>query len=265
MTDYVMLGVPGLYQNWLLSALDVHSKFELNFENNFSCVKSRIQWIKKIPTDLTDPILLDSTVINTYVSNQNFVWFLYNFLEKTDGIGIKVDNLLEDLKTKAVDTIAFDSMLKHWVDSYDIDNRPDYQYRTNSIIEYFYFLLLDTQSTFKRQVGFTDPGFVNIEYSDFENKNLLENKLSHLEIFDSDHFNHMYNLLYHRNNQYMTRRQNFVNKIKSNNKQFDVLEAAYIGMLLTDQDPLDWFNVQLRENMINNRWLDICNHADNLL
>jgi hypothetical protein len=44
-----------------------------------------------------------------------------------------------------------------------------------------------------------------------------------------------------------------------------VLELAYIGMLLTDQVPLDWFNPQLRENMIKDRWSDICNHADNLL
>ena len=260
-----MLGLPGLYQNWLLAALDQHSIFELCVENNFSCTQSKINWIKKIPTKLTDPVLADSTVINTYVSNQNFVWFLYNFLEKTDGIGIRVDYLIEDLKNKAVDTIAFDTMLKHWVDSYDIHNHPDYEYRMNSIIEYFYFLLLDTQSIFKYQAGFTDPRFVNIEYSDFENKNLLENKFSHLEIFDLDHFNRMYDLLYQRNSQYLNRRQNFVNKIKSNNKQFDILEIAYIGMLITDQDPLDWFNSQLRENMINDRWLDICNHADNLL
>jgi hypothetical protein len=264
MTDYVLLGLPGLYQNWLLSALDTHSKFELDFENNFCCNQSRIHWIAKID-ELLDPTLSDCTVINTYVSNENFVWFLYNFLEKTDGVGLQVDHLVEDLKNKAHGARAFDSMRKHWVDSYNIDNHPDPEYRTNSIIEYFYFLLLDTQNAFKHQVGFTDPRFVNIEYCDFEDKNLLENKLSHLEIFDQDHFNHMYDLLYHRNSQYLTRRQNFVNKIRSNNKQFDILEVAYIGMLITDQDPIDWFNSQLRENTINNRWLDICNHADNLL
>ena len=260
-----MLGLPGLYQNWLLSALDQHSDFKLQHENNFSCNQSRVNWAKKIQIDLSNPTLLHSTIINTYVSNQNFVWFLYNFLEKTSGINIRVDYLIEDLEIKAPGTIAFDSMFKHWSDSYDIGHHPDYEYRVNSAIEYFYFLLLDTQNKFKYQVGFTDPRFVNIEYSDFENKNLLKNKLSHLEIFNPVHFDCMYDLLYQRNSQYLTRRQNFVSKIKSNNKQFNILEIAYIGMLLTDQYPIDWFNAQLRENMINDRWLDICNHANNLL
>lgn len=265
MNNYLILGLPGLYQNWLLATLDQTSNFELDSENNFLCNQSKISWVKKMETELADPVLSNSTVVNTYVSNQNFVWFLYNFLEKTDGVGIRVDHLVEDLNTKALGTIAFDFMLKHWSDSYDIENHPDNQYRTNSAIEYFYFLLLDTQSIFKHQVGLTDPGFVNIEYADFENKKLLETKLSHLEIFDQDHFDRMYNLLYQRNIRYLDKRQSFVSKIQSNNKNFDILEIAYIGMLLTDQDRLDWFNTQLRENMINDRWSDICNHANNLL
>jgi len=265
MTNYVILGLPGLYQNWLLAALDQNSKFKLDSENNFFCSQSKIKWVTKIQTEPIDLMLLNSTVVNTYVSNENFVWFLYNFLEKTDGVGIRVDNLIEDLYTKAPGTIAFDSMLKHWSDSYSIDQHPDQQYRINSIIEYFYFLLLDAQSDFKYQVRYTDTKFVNVEYSDFENKNLLKSKLSHLEIFDLDHFNRMYDLLYQRNSRYLTRKQNFVSKIKSNNKQFDILELAYVGMLFTGQDPLDWFNVQLRNNMIKDRWSDICNHANNLL
>lgn len=260
-----MLGLPGLYQNWLLATLDQHSDFKLQNENNFSCNQSRVKLAMKIQTDLSNITFLHSTVINTYVSDQNFVWFLYNFLEKTDGVNIRVDYLIEDLETKAPGTIAFDSILKHWSDSYNLAHHPDYQYRLNSAIEYFYFLLLDTQGNFKHLVGFTDPRFVNIEYANFENKKLLENKLSHLEIFDLNHFNRMYDLLHQRNIRYLTRRHNFVSKIQSNNKNFDILELAYIGMLITDQDPIDWFNTQLRESIINDRWSDICDHANNLL
>ena len=264
MSDQLILGLPGLYQNWLLAALDPESVFKLDLENNFLCLESRYKWIKKIDVDFFTEQFSGITV-NTYVSDQNFVWFLYNFLEKTDGVGIHVDSLVSDLEAKATGTVAFNFMLKHFAESYNITSHTDPQYKVNAAIEYFYSLLLDTTSALKTQSKFTDPKFVNIEYADFGDQDILRKKLSHLEMFDADHFNQMYSLLYRRNTRYLRSRQNFVNKIQSGNSDFDILETAYIGKLLTDREPLDWFNPELRKHKINKRWSDICNIANNLL
>lgn len=259
-----ILGLPGLYQNWLLAALDPKSVFELNLENNFLCSLSRYKWIKKMKTDFSTASFPDTTV-NTYVDDRNFVWFLYNFLEKTDGVGIYVDSLITDLETKAAGTMAFDFMLRHFSESYDLASHCDLQYKINAAIEYFYFLLLDKTSTLKAQSRFTDPKFVNIEYADFENPDELRKKLSNLELFDVRHFDQMYDLLYKRNTRYLTKRKQFIDKINSGNTDFDILETAYIGMLLTDGDTLDWFNPELRKHEIRQRWSDVCNQANNLL
>ena len=264
MSEYSIVGLPGLYQNWLLAVLDPESVFKLDLENNFLCFSSRYKWIQKINVDFFTA-QFSGTTVNTYVSDQNFVWFLYNFLEKTDGVGIHIDTLVTNLETKAAGTVAFDSMLKHFLESYNITLHSDLQYKNNAAIEYFYFLLLDKTSRLKTQSKFTDPKFVNIEYADFEDQDVLRKKLSHLEMFDTNHFNRMYDLLYKRNTRYLTSRRNFVNKIQSGNKEFDILETAYIGMLLTDHKPLDWFNPELRKHEINKRWFDICNLANNLL
>lgn len=264
MNEPVILGLPGLYQNWLSAALDPKSEFSLDLEHNFLCKKSRYNWIKKIEIDFTTASFSGPTV-NMYVNDQNFVWFLYNFLEKTDGVGISVDVLVDDLEFKAPGTYAFDSMLRHFFKSYNLDQLQDCQYRKNAAIEYFYFLLLNKNTVLKTQCGFTDPTFVNIEYSEFENADLLKSKFLKLEHFDVEHFDQMYQLLVQRNKRYLTIRQRFVNKILSNNRNFDILETAYIGTLLTIYDQLDWFNLEFREETINKRWADICIIANNLL
>jgi hypothetical protein len=77
-------------------------------------------------------------VINSYVLDENFVWYLYNFLEKTDGVGILIDNLTSDLFSKAQGTVAFDGLLKHLVDNYQLSSDQDPAYLNNAVIENFY-------------------------------------------------------------------------------------------------------------------------------
>jgi hypothetical protein len=264
MNEFSIIGLPGLYQNWLRAALDPECDFSLDLDHNFLCKKSKYEWIKKIEVDFLTA-KFSGTTVNTYVNDQNFVWFLYNFLEKTDGVGILVNCLIEDLESKSSGTVAFNFMFKHFSASYDINNHKDHQYRNNAIIEYFYFLLLDQHGVLKSQCRFTDASFINIEYADFENKNTLKNKLSNIKLFDVDHFDRMYMLLYQRNKRYLTLRQNFVNKIFQNNRNFDILETAYIGTILTNSQMLDWFNQDVRDQTINERWSDICVFANNLL
>jgi hypothetical protein len=264
MTKPLLLGLPGLYRNWLSAALDPESTFSLDLEHNFLCKKSRYQSLDKNDIDFGTTTFPTDT-INLYVNDQNFVWFLYNFLEKTDGVGISVDSLIEDLEIKAPGTKAFNFMLEHFFKTYDIPDYQDYQYRKNAAIEYFYFLLLDQNTFFKTQSMFTDPSFLNVEYAEFENRDLLKSKFLKLEQFDVDHFDHMYSLLSERNKRYLNLRQNFVQKISLNNRDFDILETAYIGTLITGNDQMDWFNPNFRDQKINKKWADICVFANNLL
>jgi hypothetical protein len=149
--------------------------------------------------------------------------------------------------------------------TYDLTDHRDYQYRKNAAIEYFYFLLLEQNTFFKTQSIFTDPSFLNVEYAEFENRDLLKSKFLKLEQFDIDHFDHMYGLLSQRNKRYLNLRQNFVQKILLNSRDFDILETAYIGTLITGNDQMDWFNPNFRDQKINEKWADICVFANNLL
>jgi len=56
-----------------------------------------------------------------------------------------------------------------------------------------------------------------------------------------------------------------VQKILLNSRDFDILETAYIGTLITGNDQMDWFNPNFRDQKINEKWADICVFANNLL
>ena len=257
-----MLGLPGLYQNWLQAALDPNSQFSISHKINFYTYKSTVNWYKKLETDI-DSVAQDSIVVNTYVADQNFVWYLYNFLEKTDAVNIKVESLVEDLKHKAAGTIAFDTLLAHFVESYNLNSYPDIEYQNNAAVEYFYFLLLNQDSKFKKIASLTDVRFVNIEYLDFSNYDILKQKLLPTGCIDLTHFDKMYQLLKQENLPYLNRRNNFLKKLKANDKNFDILEQSYIGALLTWQSSTvyDWFNPDVRAEAIANQWHKICNTA----
>jgi len=43
----ILLGLPGLYQNWLMAAVDPTSKVQLHGDQNFFCSHSRVKWVIK--------------------------------------------------------------------------------------------------------------------------------------------------------------------------------------------------------------------------
>jgi hypothetical protein len=141
-----LLGLPGLYQNWLMSALDKDSQLTIIAERNFKYQGSNFDWYY-YQQDLKSESY--NHVINLYVEEENFIWFLYNFLEKTCEIGIMVDDLLNSLYTKGVGTIAFDQLVKHFTSSYNITSESSEDYCKNAAIEYFYFLLIEKNAEFK--------------------------------------------------------------------------------------------------------------------
>lgn len=155
----VLLGLPGLYQNWMQAALDSTSKVQFSVDSNFISYSKTVQLRQKLEINIQDFKNQDTPVINTYVAPENFAWYLYNFLEKTDAIGISVNSLHKDLFIKAPGTVAFDSMLTHFANSYNLDTKTDPAYFYNAAIEYFYFLLINQDAIFKTKSSVTDACF----------------------------------------------------------------------------------------------------------
>jgi hypothetical protein len=242
-----LLGLPGLYQNWLMSALDKDSQLTVIAERNFEYRGSKFDWYMKGQQDLK----LESYdyVINLYVKEENFVWFLYNFLEKTCEIGVMVDNLVNSLYTKGIGTQAFDQLIKHFTSSYNITNDSSEDYCKNAAIEYFYFLLIEKNAEFKITAACTNNRYINIEYDDFNNVNILIDKLKQLPMFNLKHFLKCHRKLNETNVRFLKHKEEFKNKTKN----FDILETAYLGYLITSQsnEQLDWFNSNLRNTRIN--------------
>ena len=236
-----------------MSSLDPKSKF-VNNGSNFMCDSDNIRKLDKLEADLNN--IPYQSVINTYVTNENFVWYLYNFLEKTENIGINVDQLVLNLITKGGGTPAYDFMLTHFINSYNIHTTNiDDEYCNNSAIEYFYFLLLDNDTTFKTIANTIQKNWINIEYDDFYSSEILIKKLQGLTNFDQSHFLKQHKQLIKTNLRYLSKKKDFYTKFKnrSADTEFDILEWAYIGWLLSKEskERLDWFNKDVRLNKIN--------------
>ena len=251
-----LLGMPGLYQNWLLAALDPSSQIVYDNQSNFICKNSRVTWIKKFDVSIDNlPYNKFCTsagpVINLYVTDENFAWYLYNFLEKTDGIGITVANLERDLFSKAPGTVAFDLMLKHFIESYSVESNAVASDIKNSLIEYFYFLLINTDCNFKKKSTQIVNNAINLEYNDFKDLDILVEKLNVLDCFNKDYFVNLYQDLHLRNKVYLQRKQNFKQKVILN--KLDLLETSYVGYLITrhTNQQLDWFNTKIRDQYFN--------------
>ena len=48
-----VLGLPGLYQNWLTAVIDPISKFMFQGSNNFITLNHQVNWVKKMTFDLS--------------------------------------------------------------------------------------------------------------------------------------------------------------------------------------------------------------------
>jgi hypothetical protein len=251
-----LLGIPGLYQNWLMSAVDCSSKHQQLNDTNFHYEGKNISFYRKFITDVGSVTNYDH-IINCYVDEENFVWYLYTFLEKTSEIGILVDDLINCLLTKAEGTLAFDFLFKHFIQSYDITKDSTVDYCKNSAIEYFYFLLSEKNKNnefkAKAAVNYTGNKYINIEYNDFLDSNLLIDKLQGLSIFNEGYFLKMYSLLSSTNSRYLNKHKTFLDKLQLKNPNFDILELAHLGALITKKtgSKLDWFNPDVRSVEIN--------------
>ena len=251
MNNVCILGMPGLYQNWLVSALDPASKCIESSNNNFLSKSKMLCWIDKSDANLKHILQQYPIIINTYVKDENFVWYLYNFLEKTDGVGIKIDNLANDLFTKAPGTIAFSFMLDHFIDSCNITTETTIESINNSLVEYFYFLLLNKNSEFKIKSSRKESNAINLEFDTFSDCNILTNLLVQVPGFDAAHFQNMYNWLVARNHMYLHKKKRFKEKIV-NHQNLDLLELAYVGYLVSNHTNtmLDWYNVDTRNSAV---------------
>ena len=251
MTNVCILGMPGLYQNWLMSALDPASECIESSDSNFLSKPKTLRWARKFDASVEQVRKQYPIVINTYVKDENFVWYLYNFLEKTDGVGIKVDNLANDLFTKASGTIAFSFMLDHFADAYNITAETATEIIDNSLVEYFYFLLMDKNSEFKIKSLREESDAINLEFDTFADYDALVTLLDQVPGFDAAHFQNMYNWLVSRNYMYMNKKQRFREKIV-NHQNLDLLELAYVGYLVSNHTNtmLDWYNEDTRNSTI---------------
>jgi hypothetical protein len=259
-----VIGMPGLYQHWLQYSLDpslVAHQDGANFFVGFNLEKTR--WLYKYNDDYQNQ--LTDEVICTYVEDKNFVWYLYNYFEKTDHVNIKVNNLFADLKKLHKRSEAFREFFPRFVQTYNLSLNEDNEYINNAMIEYLSFILLDKESKFKTIAGNTVNGAVNIEYQDFRDSNILAEKLSTISTFDYNHFIHCYKKLELTNKDFLQRSSKFLTKIK-NKSPLDVLETAFVGYILSNLGHnIDWFDSEYRAAMMNDYYNDICNFAQSIV
>lgn len=246
----VILGLPGMYQNWLSAALDPESRFEQQGAN-FLTHHSRVPWLAKIDTQTPPPA---DCVINMCVGYHNLVWYLHNYLEKTDAIGIRANYLVEDLQALGADTKAFGQMFVHWYQSYNIKDNLDHQQHANSLIEYFYYWLVQKHD-WQRMLCSRISNAINLEYMAFNSLDRLHQVLDPV-IPDSAWFDHMYMLLQSGNSQYLDQSGKFHTKLGliKNLDNLTILEQSYLGSLLHScmdmgDTVLDWYNPEVRNRL----------------
>jgi len=247
--DYQLFGLPGLYQNWLMAAVDKDSNLQTHGDRNFFCAKSKVNWL--IKTDITEfpKDTTNLTVLNLYVDPQNMPWYMYNLFEKTYDIKVMVDNLVDDLLEKGHKFKVFEefrtSLLK--IEYRNIDD----------VIGLFYYYFQTQDHWLYKLLPYTQDNFINIEYNDFSHRDVLESKLEKFPGFDHDYFASAYHLLSSRNQRYLNRKQNFIKKFDTD-RNFDIIETAYIGTLysLVSNNEANWKDPRLRRAVLNSKQIE---------
>jgi len=241
----ILLGLPGLYQNWLMAAVDPTSKVQLHGDQNFFCSHSRVKWVIK-PGLVDYPVASkDLTVINLMVNQNNFPWYMYNLYEKTYDIKIMINNFAEDIINKGDQFSIFEDTKNDLLNSYS-------KVTNDTVMHYFYRLFSTGDHYLHTATQESRDNYINIEFEDFNHPDVLIDKLRVIEGFDIDHFNSMYTTLVARNSKYLDLRKNFLNRLAQNNSTFDIIETAYIGKLaslLLKQD-LDWSKPAVRNSIL---------------
>ena len=250
----VLLGMPGLYQNWVMAAVDPDSKFQLHGKQNFFCSKSKVKWLIKPGMSAYPEPSENSTIINLYVKEHNFPWYLYNLFEKTYDIKIMIDTLVQDLLNNG-DKFTIFAEFKNLL--LQIDHKDN-----NAVINLFYLLFLENKYYLCKTAEFTNPSYINIEYDDFLDRACLLEKLKHVPGFDSDHFDLLYQQLVDRNQRYFTRKQDYLDKL-AGTQNFDLIELAYTGKLasMLYGKQIDWINPKFRMAVLKTKHNELCDLA----
>lgn len=256
MANIFLLGLPGLYQNWLMAAVDPTSVFQLHGTKNFFCSKSIVKWQVKVSLEDYSFIGAGDTVINLLVHENNIPWYLYNLFEKTYDIKVQIDNFYIDLQNKASKFTLFAEFKKE-LEHYHVHTH-------DQLVHYFYKMFVDKTNFLYKYVSLYDNKFINIEYDNFTQPILLKNKLSVVPNFNSEHFDNLYKILLERNQRYLNRKQDFLSKLK-NKQELDVVELGYVGKLVHDMynKDLDWSSSALRSSILKHKNLEILQYAQN--
>lgn len=260
MSKIVLLGLPGLYQNWLMSAVDPNSKMQLHGDQNFFCAQSQVKWL--IKTGLVDyPTASDDlTVLNLYVKEKNFPWYMYNLFEKTYDIRVMIDSFTTDIVEKGDKFVIFHDTKNDLLAGYAAINQ-------NTVIHYFYNLFCENQHYLHTATQKIDPAYINIEFDDFTDPDILKNKLQSVSIFDTAHFDLLYTVLVNRNQRYLNKKKEFLQKLEQAEQSYDIIETAYIGALASqvfDGKRLNWMNESVRNSIIKHRIKEISDLAKEL-
>lgn len=263
----MLLGLPGLYENWLMTVLDVESKTFPGRQQNFCSTGTKTICLEKLTLNLGHWSKPVEPVVNCYVEPKNFVWYLYNFLEKTDGVDISISNMKQYVLTKAPNTVALRNLLEHFVNSYEQEFFDHAGYIDNALIEYFYFFLRSSNHFFVQQAQWINSECINIEYRDFECVDRLIDKLSGIQDFDCNKLQNLHDSLVKHNKKYLDRPRLFVQRLQRHESNFDFLEWALIGVLIEriTGTQLDWFNTKLRCNLLEQHYQNICSMAQDVL
>jgi len=259
MSNIVLLGLPGLYQNWLMSAVDPNSKVQLHGKQNFFCSQSRVKWV--IKTGLADyPVASDDlTVINLIVNENNFPWYMYNLYEKTYDIKIMIATFAKDIIEKGDKFSIFNDIKNDLL--YQFDDLHD-----DNLIEYFYKLFRSNNHYLHTATREYRDNYINIEFDDFAQPDLLANKLRCVPGFDLTHFSSLYKLLVDRNSKYLNKKKDFHSRLANLCLDYDIIETAYIGKLASVifNKELDWSNPIVRQTVLKHKHHEISDLAREL-
>ena len=252
MSNIILLGLPGLYQNWLMAAVDPTSKVQLHGDQNFFCAQSRVKWLIK-PTLIDYPIASkDLTVINLVVNKNNFPWYMYNLYEKTYDIKIMIDNFVEDIIEKGNKFSIFEDTKTVLTDSFDSITR-------DNVIQYFYQLFRTDNHYLQVATREIRDNYINIEFDDFNHVDLLISKLKSIEGFSQDHFKSMHDILVARNLRYLNKKKEFLSRLVEDTNNLDIIELAYTGKLASIilNKELNWADPRVRNSIMKYKIQDI--------
>ena len=243
--------------------LDPYSKVSIigsNFHHHSD--NHDVVFIPKIEEALADHAFFDKLnydfIINIYVKEENFIWYMHNFLGKTDEHFLEISNLYDELMNKASGTKAFDQLYQHFIRSYGITDDWSRDSCNDALIEFFYLGFVSDNNIHKNiaMIELNLPNSINLEYEDFDTLNIIKEKLFNVIDISDEILYKKYQQLRKLNHRYFNQKITLADKIQSSSAIVDlnILDQAIIGYLinkLITDDRLDWFNRTVREELYN--------------